>query len=87
MNDILELFVDNMCTFRAFKLYILTKHSSGQYEHLIRYEHLMDDATIRSEGTVKVFGKTAGSIILLSWLIRLFEFDWRSNELYLESNE
>ena len=34
--NILELSVDNMHTFRAFKLYMLTKISLEQFEHLIR---------------------------------------------------
>ena len=38
-------------------------------------------------GRLKGFGKTTGFITLLSWFMRLFEFGWRSNELYLESNE
>ena len=36
MNDILELSVNNMHTFRVFKLYILTKNSLDQFENLIR---------------------------------------------------
>ena len=38
-------------------------------------------------GRFKAFGKTTGPIISLSWLMRLFEIDWRRNALYLVSNE
>ena len=36
MNDISELSVDNMYTFRVFKVYILTKNFLEQFEPLIR---------------------------------------------------
>ena len=68
MNDILELSVDNMYIFRAFKLYILTKNSLEQFEHLIR-NTLWMVLPLGVRGRLKAFGKTAGSIILLSCLM------------------
>ena len=63
-NDILELSVDNIYTFRAFKLHILTKISLEQFEHLIR-NTLWLELSLGMRGRLKASGKTAGSIILL----------------------
>ena len=76
MYDILELSVDNMHTFRAFKLYILTKKFLAQFEHLIR-NTLWIVLPLGVRGRLKASGKTVVFIVLLSWLLRLFEFDWR----------